>query len=542
MNAAKIGNGLVVGLVGVWTASCASVVTTAPEVSADDQPPSLSAFQQAMYFHSDVQDAAGCDLVPGPDGSLVFPASVSNPAATCPDAFAWKQFFLAVTGEFWDQWAYDQTVWVGDPKPVCTSDTDNDCCFVDTGATPQVGYRDAAGKIVEPADLGGSGTDCPYIPGDWGGSTETTFSAGKPETSHNTTFLRNLEPGRVARQREAEVVYRNDAFVRYAVQRELYSVAGLKRVYAEIAGEAAYSAPYRPQGQGVSFPPDAIMFKVDWIPETTMVDLGYVTDHDGDPSTPPQDADNPYITMKMKVNTGSSTDPDWVEGLFYLAAVTGASKALPEWHWFAFEHVDNLGRCDFIGCNDSFGFTTSVDILTPGPNGGTKATFASGFIPPHTQDDQLDDGASIFDLGKAYASGEMTASLAALFEATGVGAGGPVDPDVPSVADPAWRSYRMKGTQTRYYSPQGYPTLMGQSITEGGFVNTSSCLSCHVQASTDADGGPGVPGIGASGRLDTLGITAQRNGAPDPSDYFDRGTTHQRAVQVDFVWGVLNAQ
>ena len=39
--------------------------------------------------------------------------------------------------------------------------------------------------------------------------------------------------------------------------------------------------------------------------------------------------------------------------------------ALPNWHWYAFEHVNNLGRCDFTGCNDSYGFKKTVSIPAP---------------------------------------------------------------------------------------------------------------------------------------------------------------------------------
>jgi len=498
----------------------------------------------AMYFHSQVRDAAECAMQVE-DGEIRFVPGISNPAATCPDAFGWKQLLDAVDARFWDAWANDETVWVSDPKPLCAAEADSDCCFSDPRGQPQVGYRDAAGKVVPPADVGGPGTHCPYIPGDWGGATETTFAGGKPVTSHNTTFLRTLDPARIARQREVEVVYRNDAFVDYATSQELYSTVGLAKLFARVAGESANSLPYRPTGQGAAFPDDAVMFKVDWIPEQTMLELGYVRDLDGDPATPPQDPEHPYVTMRINASTdGGKT---FAQGIYYLAAITGASKALPNWHWYAFEHVNNLGRCDFTGCNDSYGFQTKVKIAAPVQPDSTQTKeieFASNFITPHTKDDQLDDSTQLFDLGKAYASGTMSDGLKAIFANSGVGDGSrPVDADRPQVSDPAWRSYRLKGTQTQYYNRDGYPTIVGASITEGGFVNSASCLSCHVQASVNAKGeAPGVPGVGASGRLNLFGLGMVVNGAPSVGDYYDRGTTNQRAVQVDFVWGVLFAQ
>ncbi|CAN0549011.1 unnamed protein product, partial [Laminaria digitata] len=247
-----------------------------------------------------------------------------------------------------------------------------------------------------------------------------------------------------------------------------------------------------------------------------------------------------------KINASSDTGKTYKEDIYYLASITGSSKALPEWHWYAFEHVNNLGRCDFTGCNDSFGFTTTVTIkaaLQPDPKKPIMTTFESNFITPHTRDDDLKDDLAIFELGKRYPTGKMTDGLAALFAGGGVGIGAAArDVEHPSITDPAWKSYRLKGTQTRFYNRDGYPTLVGASITEGGFVNTASCMSCHVQASVNAKGENGVPGVGSTGRLNLFGLGTVVSGAPENSDFFDRGTTNQRAVQTDFVWGTLNAQ
>ena len=63
-----------------------------------------------------------------------------------------------------------------------------------------------------------------------------------------------------------------------------------------------------------------------------------------------------------------------------------------------------------------------------------------------------------------------------------------------------------------------------------------------MQAGIDHTGSaPGNRAVGSSGRLNILGIGEVVNGAPYTGDYYDRGTTAQRAVQTDFVWGVLNA-
>jgi hypothetical protein len=257
----------------------------------------------------------------------------------------------------------------------------------------------------------------------------------------------------------------------------MYSVSKLGNLFDRIAGQAANSAPYRPYAQGVSYPPDAVMFKVDWIPQATMVELRYVSDHDSDPQTPPQNADHPYITMT--INVSADKGKTYSEGTYYLAAVTGASKALPNWHWYAFEHVANLGRCDYVGCNDSYGYRHTVEINSPLQTDASKPQkvfIESNFMRPHTTDDQLKDDTALFAPGQRYPSGEVTDSLARVYRKSGVGDGSAkVDPRVPKVTDPAWRSYRLKGTQTQYYTNDGYPTIIGASITEGGFVNTASC-------------------------------------------------------------------
>ncbi len=520
-----------------WSAAAALTLAAGSGIAQVPQ----NSTDTAMYFRSHVQDAPSCALTVTDDGEFAFPDEISSPAATCPDAFGWMTYLQTIQDLFWENWANDETIWVASPKPLCDTTRANDCCFVDEGGTPQVGYRDAQGEVQPPAVVGGPGEFCPHIPADWGGAIETVFKGGKPFTTHNTTFLGELDPARIARQREVEVVYRNDSFVDYTTAQNLYSKAGLKDLFNRISGEAANSKPYRPAGQGVSYPTDAVMFKVDWIPEATMIELGYLEE---DPAAPGRalPGERPYISKRIMASTddGQTYEP----GLYFLASITGASKALPNWHWFAFEHVDNLGRCDFTGCNDGYGFHTELTIRSPEQSGGTTSdttTFLSNFIAPLIEDDQLDDDDQLFELGQRYPSGTMSDGLAALFEATGIGAGGTeVDPNIPSLDDPAWRNYRLKGTQTAYYSNDGYPTIVGASITEGGFVNTASCLSCHVQASINAEGGPGTS-VGGTGQLNLFGIGTVVNGAPYTGDYFMRGSTDQHAVQTDFVWGILFA-
>ena len=43
--------------------------------------------------------------------------------------------------------------------------------------------------------------------------------------------------------------------------------------------------------------------------------------------------------------------------LYGLVALHVMTKALPNWLWATWEWSGNAGRCDYIGCNDSFGVT-----------------------------------------------------------------------------------------------------------------------------------------------------------------------------------------
>ena len=487
-----------------------------------------------MYFHSYVQDSPGCNLTVDNNGEVSFGDKISNPAATCPDTFAWVLLLNTIKDEFWVKWGNDETLWPEDPKPMCSKQVTSDCCVVTQQKiyNNKIGYLGTDGVIAQPDNVGGPATHCPYIPSDYSTDAETTFAAGNPVSSHSNAFLRVADPGRITRQQEVEVVYRNNSFMYYTAQQDLYSIEGLQRLFARDSSQAQNSMPFRPLGQSVSYPTDAFMLKVDWIPEQVMIDQGYISKN-----TLVKDRQK-YITIEMNVSTDQGKT--YQQGMYYLLAITAASKALPNWHWFAFEHVDNLARCDFTGCNDSFGFSHSYQVVDPSSANGATMVFDSNFVPPHVEDDDLQDNVVVFKTGQTYPSGEMSDALAQLFSKLNVASGSKADAKKPTISDPAWKNYRLKGTQTQYYENDGYPTLLGASITEGGFVNTASCLSCHVQAAVN-DKGRAATGIGSSGRLSMIGLPKMVSGAPSVGDYYIRGTTTLTGAQVDFVWGILNA-
>ena len=88
------------------------------------------------------------------------------------------------------------------------------------------------------------------------------------------------------------------------------------------------------------------------------------------------------------------------------------------------------------------------------------------WIEPRLGPDPGIPKSAVFDLGRTYPSGDMTPAFAAIFAGLGIGEGVDPDPRVASATDPAWRSYRMKGSQTTFVTSEGFPTVAGQSITE----------------------------------------------------------------------------
>jgi hypothetical protein len=197
--------------------------------------------------------------------------------------------------------------------------------------------------------------------------------------------------------------------------------------------------------------------------------------------------------------------------LLGLVAMHISSKDLPNWFWSTFEHIDNPGRGDFIGIHDSFGAD-----------------------PAHTAS-KTDKANSI------YPAEALTQELLAMFNIKGY---------TGEWAD-EFKNYRLKGTQVDFTDSAGRPLLLGNSVTESGFVPTASCVTCHARAtvnSTGANGFPRVGGIFGFGQQailpllskDSLQPTLTYNGRPDPSWYYLESSagTSLRNLQTDFVWAI----
>jgi hypothetical protein len=102
----------------------------------------------------------------------------------------------------------------------------------------------------------------------------------------------------------------------------------------------------------------------------------------------------------------------------------------------------------------------------------------------------------------------------------------------------------MKGSQVEYVDKIGRPTLLGNSITEGGFMITSSCITCHSKASTGASGKAVLSVF--QNEYDLTGYLQSTRGVPNPAWYHQSTSPSNKpgihALQTDFIWGFLNAQ
>jgi hypothetical protein len=89
---------------------------------------------------------------------------------------------------------------------------------------------------------------------------------------------------------------------------------------------------------------------------------------------------------------------------------------------------------------------------------------------------------------------------------------------------------------------------LGNSVTEGGFVQTASCMTCQGRAAVNANGNSSFPFFGQSAGLPIESQTPGQyqtqfttyNGVPDPNWFYtftSNGAT-QVNRQTDFVWAI----
>jgi len=519
----------------------------APPVHVPDQ------VDFSMFYMADVRDSPECAVTVA-DGRVAFGDAVTSPAMTCPDAFAWKLMADAVAAGFWENWSSNRQVWPADPWPRCApGGTGGECC-------PEVATSNDAWP-----------EHCPVFPGtaegapahglaEPGVAARVSFAQAAPEDANGDgkidwadvpAALRTPVIGSV----QGELVYRNRPMVDYIFDRGLYASDGLADVFGNFSRTTETYAPYWPEPDdpaarhpappptaAIVLPVRSVMLKANWVAVEDAPKIGI----------DPDDPDHPFIRMDLVPIGQSNTRPDGTPQTkpHILLSFHISSKDVPNWFWSTFEHVSNQGRCDWIGCNDSFGYVvTSLPVLDAKAAAGL-APASRNFIPPHEMPEIAGFGQSAYVLGERYVGlDEMSEGLAALFAAYGIGTGaGANDTGRPTAADAAWRSYRLKGSQTGFVSATGRPIHLGNSVTEAGFVNSASCMSCHARAGATAAGTP--PLAIFADTIDELGMPESVDGVPVEA-WFNvnayrnaRGTREAPgviAIQTDFVWGFRNA-
>jgi hypothetical protein len=249
-----------------------------------------------------------------------------------------------------------------------------------------------------------------------------------------------------------EEVRRNWASYQYIVRNHLYTQAGLASAYAA--------------NLVVSLPTDSIELKADWVPVATLKTWLHLTDQ--------QVAQNYYTNT---ASSGGTTNK------YALLSFHFATKQQSDWVWSDFEHEGNPGRCDTIGCHDSYG----ARVANVQPNGAAW---------------------------QSYGQCAKSSQVAALLKAAGL--------------DPVWSHYCLKGSQVTYTQSDGKtPVLLGNSVIEAINANVpiakSSCQSCHAVASYNSAGAPNIPALRTSpvGNVNPALMVGYKS--------------------ADFIWGVIVA-
>jgi hypothetical protein len=274
-----------------------------------------------------------------------------------------------------------------------------------------------------------------------------------------------------------EEVRRNPAAYNYIIANQLNSRVGLARAFKA--------------NMIVNFPVDAVEVKTNWIP-VSLLPKYY-------PGVP---ASQFYVANDM-VPPAPGTKPG-APVPYALIAMHVISKEVPNWTWATFEHQGNRGRCDFIGCHDTYGATNPN--VPPANNGGANQ-------------------------GSVYPNCAKTPALQAALKAAGVAA--------------VFANYCLKGSQADFTDNNGLAVRVGNSVTENGFVPQASCMTCHGEANATSTGkATSVFGFfnnnGQIGAIDPIlaGYWTLGGPAPGYTPYQGMPGLTRNAISVDFVWSI----
>ena len=276
-------------------------------------------------------------------------------------------------------------------------------------------------------------------------------------------LLPALPPG--ISQGVTEETRHNKATFDFIVQNNLYKISGLKAAF----------------GKSLSFPTDSVEVKANWV---AVNDIPAFTNNAVTVAQVPQ---------LYHVNSAGGVQ-------YALVSMHVISKLVPNWTWATFEHRFNPGRCDILGCRDSFGAQTPL-------------------VPSNRAANQ------------GYPDCVKTAALNALLSSANI--------------DPVYKNYCLKASQSDFTDNVGLDIRVGNSVTEDGFVATSSCMTCHGRAAFDKVGRPtsqaGFLSFGPNGPVAPLGPLLPQwywQFTSQPPMFEGKPGLTQTATAADFVWSI----
>lgn len=545
-----------------------------------------------LYFQAAIKDAEYCSMnIKNGELTAINNSTgkvLSNAAMTCPDMFSWKLFADVIQDKFWSNWADENDNWPAEPYALCKAGQEprkDDCCQpgsehndhkhcpIYPGTQHAAKLKKLTNALIEEAhDLARDpalqrdtrlpfhNTLNPLSSMVKQHKMKATESAELPSCSAVpidgknedlvADIIKKFDPadaestGRVIRQTNAELTIRNQVFHDYLFDNNLYNSDGVKDIFQvnqkNLQTEAPYHLANRSSQGGkpgrlsrMDLPPDAIMIKSNWLHHDLAVALGLPEDQ------------KLYISKLLHTNIDlqalgiSKTQQSCkMVGIHHLVAFHISSKDIPNWVWTTFEHISLPGRCDISGCNDAYGYASNDNNRPSGT--------ADNYVKPNQHSDQLNSSTTVFNSDQGYPLEKIRPELDKLFTKMNIGTGSSTSQAEPDPEDVAWRNFRLKGSQVEFVNAIGQSTLLGNSVTEAGFMDGSSCISCHARAGAALNSNGTVNFLALSvfeRDLTDFGYARSHHGIPKPFWYYNDNNTKPSmlVMQTDFIWGFLNA-
>jgi hypothetical protein len=424
---------------------------------------------------------ATCDKKTSSDGGL------PNPAMQVPDQVAWQLFAQVTAGNdapLFESWASDADTFNPTGAVWPTGDEAKDGLDVHPAVVPTrargglaataQGAPAGHGQSLAAAAKAGPAPAAAAAPASGSAAAAAPASGSTPPAPANPCTAStppltgiNAEPGAIPGG-VAEEVRRNQPAFDYIVSNNLNGLKGL---------QAAFKA-----NLDVSFPVDSIEVKTNWIPVSCI------------PTYYPNVNANNVADFFYVTNDSNGTP-------HALLSMHVISKQVPNWTWATFEHQLNPGRCDWIGCRDSYG--AANQFVAPADNNGQN----QGTVYPACT--------------KTPAVGELLAG-----------------------SKPVFANYCLKGSQTDFTDNTGLAIRMGNSVIEYGFVNQASCMTCHGGAGWDVNGSMVDPINTDIGAIPYQYFWTILIGPPAPPlppnipPYQGEPGMTRKGISADFVWSI----